>query len=92
MRVREEVGVRRQLVGMAMVASFALSPAVFAQTPRLVMSEAMIQSSDPGIQLYVRNKHAADMTSFSLIGRCSSFTAQPILPKPVSICQSKAFR
>ena len=65
MRVREEVVVRRQLAGMAMVASFALSPAVFAQTPPLVMSEAMIQSSDPGIQLYVRNKHAADMTSFS---------------------------
>ena len=65
MRVREEVIVRCQLAGMAMVASFALSPAVFAQTPPLVMSEAMIQSSDPGIQLYVRNKHAADMTSFS---------------------------
>ncbi len=52
-------------VGLAMVASFALSPAVFGQTPRLVMSEAMVQSSDPGIQIYVRNKHAAEMTSFS---------------------------
>jgi pimeloyl-ACP methyl ester carboxylesterase len=65
MRVREEVIVRCQLAGMAMVASFALSPAVFAQTPPLVMSEAMIQSSDPGIQLYLRNKHGAGMTSFS---------------------------
>ena len=27
--------------------------------------EAMIPSSDPGIKLYVRNKHAEDMTSFS---------------------------
>ena len=50
---------------MALVASSALSPAAFAQTPPLVMSEAMVQSSDPGIQLYVRNKHAEDMTSFS---------------------------
>jgi len=56
---------RLQLVCLAMVASSALAPAVFGQTPRLVMSEAMVQSSDPGIQIYVRNKHAADMTSFS---------------------------
>ncbi len=50
---------------LAILASSALSPAVFGQTPRSVMLEAMVQSSDPGIQIYVRNKHAADMTSFS---------------------------
>ena len=49
---------------LAMFASSALSTAAFGQTPRLVTSEAMIPSSDPGVQLYVRNKHAADMTSF----------------------------
>jgi pimeloyl-ACP methyl ester carboxylesterase len=54
-----------RLVCLALLASSALSPAVFAQTPPLVMSEAMVQSSDPGIQIYVRNKHAAGMTSFS---------------------------
>ena len=52
-------------VCLALLVPSALSSAVFAQTPRLVMSEAMVQSSDPGIQLYVRNKHATDMTSFS---------------------------
>jgi pimeloyl-ACP methyl ester carboxylesterase len=57
--------VRCQLVCMAMAVSSALAPAVFGQTPPLVMSEAMVQSSDPGIQIYVRNKHTADMTSFS---------------------------
>jgi pimeloyl-ACP methyl ester carboxylesterase len=50
---------------LAIAAASALSPAVLAQTPTVVMSEAMVQSSDPGIQIYVRNKHAADMTSFS---------------------------
>jgi pimeloyl-ACP methyl ester carboxylesterase len=54
-----------RLVCLALLASSALSSAVFGQTPPLVMSEAMVQSSDPGIQIYVRNKHAADMTSFS---------------------------
>ena len=54
-----------RLVCLSLLASSALSPAVFGQTPPLVMSEAMVQSSDPGIQIYVRNKHAADMTSFS---------------------------
>lgn len=47
-----------------MVASSALSAAAFGQTPKVVMSEAMIPSSDPGVELYVRNKHAADVTSF----------------------------
>lgn len=52
-------------VCLAMVASSALSHVAFGQTPRLLMSEAMVQSPDAGIQIYVRNKHAADMTSFS---------------------------
>ena len=32
---------------------------------RVVMQEAMVPSSDPGIQIYVRNKHRADMKKFS---------------------------
>jgi hypothetical protein len=76
---------------MAIVVSSALSSAVFGQTPPLVMSEAMVQSSDPGIQIYVRNKHAADTTSFSP-DKTLLFTAQPIRRKPASICRSKAFR
>jgi pimeloyl-ACP methyl ester carboxylesterase len=56
---------RLQLCCLAFVVSSAMSPAAFGQTPRLVISEAMVQSPDPGIQIYVRNKHAVDMTSFS---------------------------
>jgi pimeloyl-ACP methyl ester carboxylesterase len=43
----------------------ALSASAFAQSPRLTTTEAMIPSSDPGLKLYVRNKHAGGMTSFS---------------------------
>jgi len=52
-------------IGLALVVSSALSPALPAETPKVVMSEAMIPSSDPGVELYVRNKHADGMTSFS---------------------------
>src|SRR5271169_457993 len=54
-----------RLVCLALLASSALSSAVLGETPSLVMSEAMVQSSDPGIQIYVRNKHPEGMASFS---------------------------
>ena len=49
----------------AMVMCSALSGAAFAQSAPLTTTEAMIPSSDPGIKLYVRNKHAESMTAFS---------------------------
>jgi pimeloyl-ACP methyl ester carboxylesterase len=36
----------------------------FAQSPRIVMEEMMVPASDAGIEIYVRNKRPADMTSF----------------------------
>jgi pimeloyl-ACP methyl ester carboxylesterase len=36
----------------------------FAQSPKIVMEEMMVPSPQPGIEIYVRNKHRADMTSF----------------------------
>jgi pimeloyl-ACP methyl ester carboxylesterase len=41
-----------------------LATGALAQTPKVAMEEFMVQSSDAGIQIYVRNKHPADMTSF----------------------------
>ena len=35
-----------------------------AQSPRIAMEEMMVPSSDAGIEIYVRNKRPADMTSF----------------------------
>src|SRR5947209_9068765 len=41
-----------------------IAPAALAQTPKIVMEEMMVPSGDPGIDIYVRNKRPADMTSF----------------------------
>jgi pimeloyl-ACP methyl ester carboxylesterase len=49
----------------AMAMSLALSGAAFADPPRLTVTDAMIPSTDPNIKLFVRNKHAENMTSFS---------------------------
>jgi len=35
-----------------------------APTPRIVMEEMMVPAVDPGIEIYVRNKHRAEMTAF----------------------------
>ena len=45
-------------------AVIAMTACAQAQTPRLVMEEMMVPSSDAGIEIYVRNKRPADMTSF----------------------------
>jgi len=41
-----------------------LSIPALAQTRALVTEEMMVKTSDPGIEIYVRNKRPADMTSF----------------------------
>lgn len=48
---------------LAAVAMLVAAP-VLAQTPRIVMEEFMVPAADAGIQIYVRNKHPADMTAF----------------------------
>jgi pimeloyl-ACP methyl ester carboxylesterase len=40
------------------------SGAAMAQTSNLVVEETMVKSPDPGIEIYVRNKRRADMTTF----------------------------
>jgi len=49
------------LLAAAMAATFALPAS--AQSPKLVMDEMKVPS-DPGIEIYLRNKRPADMTSF----------------------------
>jgi pimeloyl-ACP methyl ester carboxylesterase len=39
--------------------------AVFGQPSRIVAEETMVKSSDPGIEIYVKNKHAQGISSFS---------------------------
>jgi pimeloyl-ACP methyl ester carboxylesterase len=49
------------LLAAAMAATFAIPAS--AQSPKLVMDEMKVPSA-PGIEIYVRNKRPADMTSF----------------------------
>jgi pimeloyl-ACP methyl ester carboxylesterase len=47
------------------VAAVLMGTPAFAQSPRrLVTEEAMVKTSEPGIEIYVRNKHPADMANF----------------------------
>src|SRR5258706_1344340 len=43
----------------------AFMSASFADTPKIVMEEFMVPSSDAGIQLYVRNKHPQGVQKFA---------------------------
>ena len=54
---------RFALMVIAAVAA-VLSTSALAQAPRIVMEEMMVSSSDPGIEIYVRNKRPVDMTAF----------------------------
>jgi pimeloyl-ACP methyl ester carboxylesterase len=54
------------LLTAVIAAAFAThvgAPQALAQTPKVVMEEMMVPS-EPGIEIYVRNKHPADMTAF----------------------------
>jgi hypothetical protein len=43
----------------------ACAPGVHAQTMQLTTEEAMVDSPQAGLKIYVRNKHPADMSSFT---------------------------
>src|SRR2546425_1766604 len=54
-----------RLIAMFAMAGLSLAASsVLAQTPRLVSEDMMVKSSDPGIEIYARNKRPADMNSF----------------------------
>jgi pimeloyl-ACP methyl ester carboxylesterase len=50
---------------LSLLVFFSMSFATHAQTPKLAMEEFMVPSGDPGIQLYVRNKHPQGVKTFS---------------------------
>ena len=52
-----------RLVCFTMILSSAT--AAFGQPANVVTEEAMVKSSDPGIEIYVREKHAEGISSFS---------------------------
>jgi pimeloyl-ACP methyl ester carboxylesterase len=60
--MKEEDLMKAALVFGAVAAMIA--PAALAQTPKLVMEEMRVPASDPGIEIYVRNKRPAEMGAF----------------------------
>jgi pimeloyl-ACP methyl ester carboxylesterase len=50
-------------IACAIIAMLLVTPAL-AQTPKIVMEEMMVPAVDPGIQIYVRNKHPTNLTTF----------------------------
>ena len=61
---RMRMGIATALVSLLSLAGCGGMPSQeSASRPSLVMEEFMVPASDPGIQLYVRNKHPAGMTS-----------------------------
>jgi pimeloyl-ACP methyl ester carboxylesterase len=44
--------------------ALAAASSAIAQTPKITTEEFMVPASDAGIQIYVRNKHPANMTAF----------------------------
>src|SRR5262249_857110 len=50
-------------LGIATAATMFAAATAIAQT-RLVTEEMMVKSPDPGIEIYVRNKRPADMSTF----------------------------
>ena len=63
-RVRDVARPERAGLAALVVLLVSLASASFAEVQRLDTEDAMIPSADPGIQLYVRNKHPAGMTNF----------------------------
>src|SRR6185295_7462778 len=51
-------------IAMGLLLSAIIGAPASAQTPQLVTEEMMVKTGDPGIEIYVRNKRPANMTSF----------------------------
>ena len=58
--------VRRLDVAAVLAAGIAAcAPGVHAQTVKVATEEAMVNSPQAGLKIYVRNKHPADMSAFT---------------------------
>jgi pimeloyl-ACP methyl ester carboxylesterase len=55
----------RWLLALAAASLFSGCSTMGGAPPALAMEEFMVPSGDPGIELYVRNKHAAGQTAYS---------------------------
>lgn len=51
-------------MALGLLLSVVFGAPALAQMPQLVTEETMVKTADPGIEIYVRNKRPANMTSF----------------------------
>src|SRR5258708_40297309 len=51
------------VIALSIAACTSMPMSGSSSAPDIVMEEFMVPSGDPGIELYVRNKHPAGMTS-----------------------------
>src|SRR5262249_28058318 len=49
---------------LIVVIGAAIATGAFAQSPKIVVDETMVSTTDPGVEIYVRNKRPAEMNSF----------------------------
>jgi pimeloyl-ACP methyl ester carboxylesterase len=65
--VRKEIArsLAQRLVLLSGLGLVLLVSAALAEEPKLEVESYLIPSADPGIQLYIRNKHPAGVTSYS---------------------------
>jgi pimeloyl-ACP methyl ester carboxylesterase len=59
-----EATLNLSIAAAGFVLATLVSIPALAQTRALVTEEMMVKTSDPGIEIYIRNKRPADMTSF----------------------------
>ena len=77
---------------LGLLSSLAYSTPTLAAPPQLETRNFTIPSVDPGIELYMRNKHPAGMTAFSADKTLLFIHGRPILRRRLSICRSRAPR
>jgi pimeloyl-ACP methyl ester carboxylesterase len=61
---KREVQLKQFGIAMGFLLSAVLAAPALAQTSQLVTEEMMVKTGDPGIEIYVRNKRPANMSSF----------------------------
>jgi hypothetical protein len=85
--VRKEVArsLAQRLILLSGLGFVLLASAALAEEPKLEVESYLIPSADPGIQLYIRNKHPA--VAFPVTKFFSTSMAQRIPPRPRSICR-----
>ena len=55
---------KHQLLAAVALVCAMMSTAAFAETAQLVTEEMMVKTADPGIEIYLRNKRPADLSTF----------------------------